>query len=379
MSVVRGKYELNTYISTESLDTEFKEFTLEISEGNDDTMRDTYKKSSFTPEFESLIISGISKNLQKYLSKYFGCLPNQDRKHLNRARLMIGVTDDGDISGIPIKQTRPETVANLLQKNIDHVINDILVFHPDNEGDVPIVHRKWTKSVTPHPDARRTFVSSIKGYVHVLKTDRTLFRLSSSGDVATKLTKKIYENEVRMIQNENDMDDYRWTLNFYEKLLHQWKSVYRIYHSSIDQIVQDRELLATLYDYIKSVPPVTVNPFPDAPNEVYRIYKDDGTDYIPMRRQVLIQHIKDYKDIHRRTDYKSKPLKPPVVQDKSPLFVRRITPMMYRWLINQPSVKYIMIEIQMDITDPLLVATRKDQRMHHSVRVLDKHHSPACV
>ena len=130
LSLVEGEYELGEWMGEETLLREYKEFylvkPLPLSE----------IEKLFNGEISSFVENKIYESIIYYINKYFDryllSLANISKIYLRdvvdftHSKICIGVSDDGDITGIPLKEHQiPDLTKELLKKVTDYYENII--------------------------------------------------------------------------------------------------------------------------------------------------------------------------------------------------------------------------------------------------------------
>lgn len=123
----------NDYIGRETIDREFKELCMELSENIDHHKSiELLKSGKWT--FNRHIIDSLSVYIQKYLPKYVASVSHQ-KTRLEKFTLYIGVDDKGYIKGVPFQGQLDINVINAIiydvvkssfsNKNIDTILASI--------------------------------------------------------------------------------------------------------------------------------------------------------------------------------------------------------------------------------------------------------------
>lgn len=100
----------NDYIGRETLEREFKELCMELSENIDHQKSiDLLKSGKWT--FNTHIIESLSVYIRKYLPKYVASVSHQKTK-VENFTLYIGVNDEGYIKGVPFQGEIDQSVIN---------------------------------------------------------------------------------------------------------------------------------------------------------------------------------------------------------------------------------------------------------------------------
>jgi len=128
-------------IQKENENYEFKEFCLEKNPLELKEIIDIIKNGKFNTKLNKLVLSNLFHYLQKYIPKYYASFCNSNLK----SKLVIGVDDVGEITGIPFK--------NNISKNdiLDYIKNKVfpkIIGDKDiNNFNIEIIKLKQDKSL----------------------------------------------------------------------------------------------------------------------------------------------------------------------------------------------------------------------------------------
>jgi hypothetical protein len=124
-----NKLKLKNFYMVETPYVEHKEFTI-LSKSFTSLPRQLIQKYSngyYDDLLYSIICDNICYYIRKYYPAYLSACSNSDVLTDNKyVYLNIGITDDGYISGIPIKNTKTSSklLTSLIRKTIDNMCND---------------------------------------------------------------------------------------------------------------------------------------------------------------------------------------------------------------------------------------------------------------
>ncbi len=135
-------FSLNQNIGEESILKEYKEFYL----------KKHYTLQDYKDLQEGIISNKIRDNIHnsliyyfdKYLQKYICSLTNIDKKYLssiqeeNYSKFYIGVSDTGDITGIPIHKSQLQDIKLLLEEKLVYYYKDLIGLHK-NKGEKKVL------------------------------------------------------------------------------------------------------------------------------------------------------------------------------------------------------------------------------------------------
>lgn len=127
------KPKIGSFDSIESIFNEHKEFTL-------DPYVDTYKTSEYDENLLTDIINRIIHYVEKYFPKYFSTFRNTFNtdnncdSNVKYGCLSFGITDNGYISGIPIKdyQYNKDYIYTQIKDTIHRLLTDGTIVYSDN-------------------------------------------------------------------------------------------------------------------------------------------------------------------------------------------------------------------------------------------------------
>ena len=128
-------------IQEENENYEFKEFCLENNSLELEEIIDIIQNGKFNTKLNKLVLSNLFHYLQKYIPKYYASFCNSNLK----SKLVIGVDDVGEITGIPFKNNISKNVI------IDYIKNKVfpkIIGDKDiNNFNIEIIKLKKDKSL----------------------------------------------------------------------------------------------------------------------------------------------------------------------------------------------------------------------------------------
>lgn len=114
---------LGTYFGPETLIEEFKEFCFRVDSEfsfNKDEIIKILVTGTFTKKLQSLVFDNLNSYIKYYLPRYMSSFANSN---LN-GRLIFGINDDGDITGIPsIVELNKEIINKMIIRQLPNYIN----------------------------------------------------------------------------------------------------------------------------------------------------------------------------------------------------------------------------------------------------------------
>ena len=130
---IKSNYKLNDEIGSEDILNEYKEFFLKeyltINEIN------LLQKSIINDKINNNIYNSILYYIDKFFLKYLISMTNIDKKYLNTienknfCNFYIGVSDDGNITGIPINVNLIDNLMIDIKDKIENYYNDLIGLH----------------------------------------------------------------------------------------------------------------------------------------------------------------------------------------------------------------------------------------------------------
>jgi hypothetical protein len=207
LSLIEGEYELGECLGEETLLREHKEFylvkPLPLSE------IDKLFNGEISPYVEEKIYESSIYYINKYFDRYLLSLANISKIHLRdvidftHSKFCIGVSDDGDITGIPLKEHQiPCLKEELITKVLDYYDN-IIGLHND-KGDIKI-------------QIQGTTYYNYDKLVHILKkhTRINIHKVKNT----RKYNKDCIDLEYKIKDLREEEQDYFQRLDEYKKLM----------------------------------------------------------------------------------------------------------------------------------------------------------------
>lgn len=149
ITIENSNYCLLDCIDGENLLKEHKEFFLKKSMSIDD-IHDILNHV-YTHKIERLTYESVVFNIDKYLSRYILSLSNIQKIFLptcadkTHSKFYLGVSDSGEITGIPMKRDKIDTLKQDLKRMINNHLQDMVGVHQKKGGEeeVTINNKKY--------------------------------------------------------------------------------------------------------------------------------------------------------------------------------------------------------------------------------------------
>jgi hemoglobin-like flavoprotein len=143
LSLIEGEYELHDNIGEETILKEYKEFYLTDSIHLNDI--NDLKQGILSTKIQELIYKSMIDYTNKYFDRYLLSLTNISKIHLPKllnqthSKICFGVSDKGDITGIPLLSYQIEELkTNLVNKVIKHYSNVIGLHNKKGDFEIKI-------------------------------------------------------------------------------------------------------------------------------------------------------------------------------------------------------------------------------------------------
>tara|TARA_B100001059_G_scaffold215248_1_gene232598 strand:- start:61 stop:1230 length:1170 start_codon:yes stop_codon:yes gene_type:complete len=206
LSLIEGEYTLEDNIGNESILKEHKEFylmkplsLLEI---------ENLYKGIISPFVEEKIYESIIHYINKYFDRYLLSLTNikkiylRDLDQFTHSKICIGVSDDGDITGIPLKEYQVSSLkTELVKKVYDYYDNIMGLQLKSDKGGIEI-----TIDGTTYYDFNKL--------VHILKkhTKINIHRVTNTkkyNKACSELRSKIQDLQDESIKYKKGLEEYK--------------------------------------------------------------------------------------------------------------------------------------------------------------------------
>ena len=367
ISLIEGQYELGDCIGEETILKEHKEFYLnkplplseieKLFEGN---------LSEYT---EKRIYETIIYYINKYFDRYLLSLANISKIYLRdvidftHSKFCIGVSDDGDITGIPLKEHQiPNLKKELVKKVLEHYEN-VIGLH-NKKGDIEIEIQgttyynfdKLVEILKKHTRIKIHKVKNTRKYnmncldleckIQGLREEEKEY-LDKIAEYKRMMDKKIkYNNKYsvpfnKLIRSDNIMEEFKSHTSLTDKEL---KNILKILQSKIIEREDVREYLLDGL-YIKN-----------------SLYPDDNEKdkYYGELIKIFLEEYKYFKIVQLR-----KNINIPRFSMKNPM--KQLTPLLNNvHIFNEKlDMDYYMIEIEIPFIKDINahIASKKDKKI----------------
>ena len=206
LSLIEGEYTLEDNIGNESIIKEHKEFYL--MKPLSLTEIDNLYKGIISPFVEGKIYESIIHYINKYFDRYLLSLTNikkiylRDLDQFTHSKICIGVSDDGDITGIPLKEYQISSLnTELVKKVYDYYDNIMGLQLKSDKGGIEI-----TIDGTTYYDFNKL--------VHILKkhTKINIHRVTNTkkyNKTCSELRSKIQDLQDESIKYKKGLEEYK--------------------------------------------------------------------------------------------------------------------------------------------------------------------------
>jgi len=291
---------------------EFKEFCLDkytsCSSFTEEETINIIQTGTFNPKFNKLIKTNLFYYLQKYIPKYYCSFCNSNLK----SKLIIGVNDIGEITGIPLFNLSVNEIKKYIKNHVFKKIN-----------------------------GNNINIDDFKIQVINLHKDKSMVY-----DISTNLLEDY-------IQNKNNR---QIIFDDYNKKYKKWHTELQIKSGKLIRILEDENEKQQFIDFIiknngsKEVIDFIKNTkkFIIPRGETMKIRKENKNDYIYWLTQFKDKQQKDMVDIKPIKPYYKMCIDPYIILDK-------LTDLRYKF-INNKKINYYMIVIEINglsKTEPL--------------------------
>ena len=290
-------------VQQENENIEFKEFTLETSRNyyTEDEVISLIKKGKFDNKLNKLIFLNIKQYLEKYIPKYYTSFCNAKLK----SKLIIGVNDDFEITGIPFLQ-------NLSENFIKNYIKDIIF-------------------------------NKIKGDKDINDFNIQIIKLKKDKNELYDTGKKLLEEYI------SDRDKRIKIFKDYNEKYKKWHEELSLKSGKLIYILEDKLEKKNLITYIKNnngnskiIKYLENNHIFKIPHgKIMAKRKRDKNDYI--------YWLTKYKDICMEKIKVKKPIKPYYKLSIDPyIILDKLSDLRYKFILNNNKVQYYIIIIEIN-------------------------------
>ena len=347
-------FSLNQNIGEESILKEYKEFYLKKHYSLQDYK--DFQEGIITNKIRDNIHNSLIYYFDKYLQKYICSLTNIDKKYLdsiqeeNYSKFYIGVSDTGNITGIPIHKSQLEDIKLLLEEKLVYYYKNLIGLHK-NKGDKKVLiddciyydFKKIVDIVKKHTKIKihKLEKNSFKNDEYI-RMDRIISEVLKE-QKKYSLNKKIYQDKKKIKKEYNE----KYSQAFHNLINSDTMYEFKLYLKEIDFPFDDvLKLLRskiksadTVENYLKNGFYVEKSLFPE--DEV----KDK---YYGEKVNKFLEYYKEFKDMMLEKNIKIEPfiLKDPIRKLNEVL--KNINCFSEQFNKNNDII-YIMIEINLPI------------------------------
>ena len=347
-------FSLNENIGEESILKEYKEFYLKKHYSLEDYK--DLQEGIITNKIRTSIHSSLVYYFDKYLQKYICSLTNIDKKYLNSvkdenySKFYIGVSDIGDITGIPIHKSQLDDIKLLLEEKLVYYYKDLIGLHK-NKGDKKVliddcIYYDFKKIV-------EIIKKNTKIKIHKLDknciTNDEYIKMNEMIEEVLKeqkiylLEKNLYKNKKKLKKEYNE----KYSQAFHNLINSDTMYEFKLYLKGIDFPFDD--VLKILRLNIKSADTVETYVKNGFYVEKSLFPEDEVKDkYYGEKVNKFLEYYKEFKDMMLNKNIKIEPfiLKDPI--RKLNAVLKNITCFSEQFYKNN-NIIYIMIEINLPI------------------------------
>ena len=347
-------FSLNENIGEESILKEYKEFYLKKHYSLEDYK--DLQEGIITNKIRTSIHSSLVYYFDKYLQKYICSLTNIDKKYLNSvkdenySKFYIGVSDIGDITGIPIHKSQLDDIKLLLEEKLVYYYKDLIGLHK-NKGDKKVLiddciyydFKKIVEIIKKH-----TKIKIHKLDKNCITNDEYIKMNEMIEEVLKEqkiylLEKNLYKNKKKLKKEYNE----KYSQAFHNLINSDTMYEFKLYLKGIDFPFDD--VLKILRLNIKSADTVETYVKNGFYVEKSLFPEDEVKDkYYGEKVNKFLEYYKEFKDMMLNKNIKIEPfiLKDPI--RKLNAVLKNITCFSEQFYKNNDII-YIMIEINLPI------------------------------
>jgi len=237
LSIIEGEYTLGDHTGGETLLKEHKEFYLnktlpfheieKLFDGN------------LTEYVQERIYESTKYYIEKYFDRYLLSLANISKIYLNNltefthSKILIGVSDYGDVTGIPLKEYQIEPLKGELVNKVINYYDNIIGLH-NIKGDIEI-------------KIGETIYYDFEKLVHILKkhTRINIHKVKNPRNKNTQITK--LKNKIDELKQEEA--DYLIKLEEYKRLMDIKIQYNNKYSVPFNKLIRSDEIMLEFYKY----------------------------------------------------------------------------------------------------------------------------------
>jgi hypothetical protein len=343
------------FIGNETIYTEYKEFC--INKGyNIEQLVNNYIIDN--AQFDNIILSVIKSYFIKYLPKYISSFNNSNFN----GKLIIGVSDNGVIHGIPF-------FGNITKFNIHKYTKKIYKYIK-----IYNVNKKYNKLLT-------------KKYINTLKIQIIPLYNNLNTDILS--LKHTYDQKLKNIKIKNMLLNDQWAKHL--KRYKKWTNQLYFFRTSIENYTKSTYLRKCVANFIKKNKynyDLHSYSLLDKLEKIFLsndiIHFNYSHDEIQLYKNIIdnpIKWILDYKDFIDKQLNLKKPKRPLKYPEKYYLqkFYNNLSNIDY--LLYNNNVNHFLIVVHINIIPNTLIKYRNYNSTSwvYKKRVLDSHNNPCCI
>jgi hypothetical protein len=244
----KNNFYLGQKVELEDFYKEYKEFTLGYSllDNISEDKLLQYIEGIYDEKINSSIIQTIQDYIEKYFLKYITSFINisshykKNEKNLesNLASLNIGISDDSYITGIPIYKSSLINVINFFLKNIELLLNNIIIFDIENKQ---FLDKEQKEDNQEHQEIIDLILKNLEIELHVLDII----------NYNKKYVDNIYDQEIkRLITYYDRKKAWEEKYEIYYKEYLEWNMLMNKYSCKIVEIFEDEMRKNNFVNYI---------------------------------------------------------------------------------------------------------------------------------
>lgn len=300
--------KLKSFYGVETESLEFKEFSLREHYLDKETIIDIIEKDYYHKDLNEYIKLSIYNYIENLVPKYLSCFGNAG---IN-GKLVIGVNDYGEITGIPFKG---DLNISLKEKIISSIKKNIFFKN------------------------KKKLLNKVKYKIIQLNKDKNL--LDNEDEI-----KEIYDNYCTKILNNNQI-----LRDYYDEKMVWYKDLSK-YSTKLFNLINTKNTRQELMDYI-----IRFNNNEKNKSELIELLKSNKIINVPLGINIyekktdkndVIYWLTEYKDYYMEKILEKKPLKPKnLINFNIENVFTRLTPCMNRFV--KQNINYYIIEIEFNM------------------------------
>jgi hypothetical protein len=372
--------KLFQHIRQETFEREYKEMVISFNYSTEAFIPDIIGHR-LPPEYANLVESQIIADLYRYVPKYISCFFNSQEQPM--FAFYYGVTDDGQIIGIPYAKDHHGRLFRLIHNHIRFIIgNHVRVVLPNLDGHICegthvkinyLDHRqKWREG---------HFCSYLSGVLNECITVKVIV-LDKKG-VTPHSTVRIR----RMVERyDESLTRYQQAHHEWERSSRAWIAKMNFYSGKIADLLADTRTTQEFIDYAESrlghslsqlsIPNSSSKSKERASDRLYRV----GENWVP--EEPFFDLFRGFRDHKRERLRRSKPVKP--VRPRNPLaFLLNRVGVVAPYLIENPKIDFLSYYFKFKKKPPFpknsCVVYSEQNRWRVTSRRLKTRGDPECI